>query len=150
MRKEEVQMEEDSEQFWSLRQFWNKHSHHNSEASAARPALKPTKNSGNKRCIGRKTVNSHCRYPHQITVMKSSSLSDRLNAIWFHQIWVSFDLWEVLEMGLCWISGFEGIWRGRESTLLKFSFNYELLFKGTFLTINIKKFGFSSRRKTFQ
>jgi len=46
--------------------------------------------------------------------MKSTSLSDRLNAIWFHQIWVSFDLWEVLEMGLCWISGFEGIWRGRE------------------------------------
>jgi hypothetical protein len=82
--------------------------------------------------------------------MKSSSLSDQLNAIWFHQIWVSFDLWEVLEMGLCWISGFEGIWRGRESTLLKFSFNYELLFKGTFLTINIKKFGFYSRRKTFQ
>jgi len=47
--------------------------------------------------------------------MKSTSLSDRLNAIWFLQIWVSFDLWEVLEMGLWWISGFEGIWRGRES-----------------------------------
>jgi hypothetical protein len=27
-----------------------------------------------------------------------------------------------------------------ESNLLKFSFNYELFFKGTFLTINIKKF----------
>jgi len=92
-----------------------KHSHHNSEASAPRPALKPTKNSGNKRCRWRKTVNNHCRYPHQITIMKSTSLSDRLNAIWFHQIWVSFDLWEVLEMGLWWISGFEGIWRGRES-----------------------------------
>jgi hypothetical protein len=51
---------------------------------------------------------------HQITVMKSSSLSDGLNAIWFHQIWVSFDLWKVLETGLRWISGFEGIWRGRE------------------------------------
>jgi hypothetical protein len=38
-----------------------------------------------------------------LTVMKSTSLSDRLNAIWFHQIWVSFDLWEVLEMGLWWI-----------------------------------------------
>jgi hypothetical protein len=81
--------------------------------------------------------------------MKSSSLSDRLNAIWFHQIWVSFDLWEVLEMGLCWISGFEGIWRGREY-FTKIFFNYELFFKGTFLTINIKKFGFYSRRKTFQ
>jgi hypothetical protein len=102
------------------------HSHHNSEASAPRPALKPTKNGGNKRCRWRKTVNNHWRYPHQITVMKSTSLSDRLNAIWFHQIWVSFDLWEVLEMGLCWISGFEGIWPESNllETKLKFSFNY--------------------------
>ena len=71
-------------------------------------------------------MNNHWRYPHQITVMKSTSLSDRLNAIWFHQIWVSFDLWEVLEMGLCWISGFEGIWPESNllETKLKFSFNY--------------------------